>query len=42
MKETRIDMRDRSYQNAAAGLRNEELVFKLNHTLPILPRMYSC
>ena len=37
MKETRIDMRDRSYQNAAAGLRNEELVFKLNHTLPISP-----
>ena len=34
MDEIRIDMRDKSYQNAAAGARNEELVFKLNHTLP--------
>ena len=34
MEEIRIDMRDKSYQNAAAGARNEELVFKLNHTLP--------
>ena len=34
MEELRIDMRDKSYQNAAAGARNEELVFKLNHTLP--------
>lgn len=34
MDEIRIDMRDKSYQNAAAGARNEELAFKLNHTLP--------
>ena len=34
MDEIRIDMRDKSYQNAVAGVRNEELVFKLNHTLP--------
>ena len=34
MDEIRIDMRDKSYQNAVAGARNEELVFKLNHTLP--------
>ena len=34
MEELRIDMRDKSYQNAVAGARNEELVFKLNHTLP--------
>ena len=35
MEEIRVDMRDKSYQNAAAGVRNEELVFKLNHTLPV-------
>ena len=35
MEEIRVDMRDKSYKNAAAGVRNEELVFKLNHTLPV-------
>ena len=35
MEKIRVDMRDKSYQNAAAGVRNEELVFKLNHTLPV-------
>lgn len=34
MEEIRIDMREQSYQNAAARIRNEELMFKLNHTLP--------
>ena len=49
MEELRIDMRDKSYQNAAAGARNEELVFKLNHTLPtsqeykdVLHELFDC
>ena len=34
MEEIRIDMRDKKYQNAEARIRGEELMFKLNHTLP--------
>lgn len=37
MEELRVDMRKRTAKDAAAGARQEELLFRLNHTLPTKP-----
>ena len=37
MDELRVDMRKRTAEDAAAGARQEELLFRLNHTLPTTP-----